>query len=111
MTTTYNWSELIAKAVKRRETLFYRKIRTASGYFMGTVKAAKVWLSKVPNLLVVDHKFPLDDEIDSLVSALNEQVECETIIVKGHQSLGLPLNRRFKVVKGDLEKLIHLYRE
>ncbi|MBQ49313.1 MAG: hypothetical protein CMP10_18185 [Zetaproteobacteria bacterium] len=105
MSSPRNWSELIHRAVQRRQELIADASTDSFRLFHGYGEGCPgLVIEKFGDLIVIDHKFELEAEAESLVKAIDKVIESKVIITKGHQSLRTKLKKRFIVRKGKLEE-------
>ena len=103
MSSPRNWRELINRAVQRRQELIADASTDSFRLFHGYGEGCPgLVIEKFGDLIVIDHKFELEAEAESLVKAIDKVIESKVIITKGHQSLRTKLKKRFIVRKGKL---------
>mgnify|MGYP001179882957 CR=1 FL=1 len=98
-----DWDALIVKALNRRKNILDQKDTDCARLFHGYAEGcAGLVIEKFGRLLIIDHKIALDKSVEKLAEVLDRHIDVDTIISKGHQSLGQSLKKRYIILKGKL---------
>lgn len=103
MEASTNWEQLFGDALAKRLDLLAQPdtdcLRLFHGYGEGYPGLV---VEKFGSLAIVDHKKPLDSDLDTIINCIEQVNGVDIIATKAHQSLGQSFKQRFNVARGQL---------